>query len=252
MAATGSPTADGLGRLPGSAGSASGSRGSTLRSATSAFGSSPTISALTRLPSANIHVDLPRTGPEPLSVVTTWALVAMWPSPSRTNPEPARTLVPRMLGPFSKIEITVTTPGESRLEIPPRRSLPRGRPLHHLDPGGRGHLARGGASSPRRRRCSRVPGVPAPRRPARPLASRRGPVCGQLERERCSSGPGRTDPALHALGQLTGDRHPGRRRGRRLRCRSARTPLPGCPPGGLGRCRHRRARRHHCRGLHAR
>ena len=50
-------------------------------------------------------------------MVTTWAFVAMWPWPSSTKPEPCppSPSSSRMLGPFSKIEITVTTPGESRL-----------------------------------------------------------------------------------------------------------------------------------------
>ena len=76
IAATGSPTV--IERdLPSGIGVSERPSGSTFRSATSAFGSVPTISAGTRLPSANsTYTCSARSRRRTDSVVTTWAFVA--------------------------------------------------------------------------------------------------------------------------------------------------------------------------------
>ena len=73
MAATGSPTVM-LREAPSRSGVSDRPSGSTFSSATSAFGSTPTISAGTRLPSEN-STNTSSARP-PSSLVTTWALVA--------------------------------------------------------------------------------------------------------------------------------------------------------------------------------
>ena len=118
IAATGSPTLTWADWPSGSGRSASPS-GSTFSSATSASGSYPRTSASTWLPSANSTktcLASLRSGTSP--VVTTWALVAISPSPLRTKPEPTP-LSPPWSSPSeprlapSNTETTVTTPGDS-------------------------------------------------------------------------------------------------------------------------------------------
>ena len=88
IAATGSPTVISLER-PSFSGVSERPDGSILSSATSALGSSPTIFAFTRLPSENsTYTSFARSRSGGSPVVTTCALVAMWPSPSSTKPDP--------------------------------------------------------------------------------------------------------------------------------------------------------------------
>ena len=76
IAATGSPTWM-LSEEPSRSGVSDRDSGSTLSSATSAYGSSPTMRAPTRLPSENsTYTCSARSVCAPDSVVTTWALVA--------------------------------------------------------------------------------------------------------------------------------------------------------------------------------
>jgi hypothetical protein len=116
IAATGSPTRTPLVE-PSGTGTifAPGPRscdGSTFTSATSAFGSVPTMRAGNLLPSANWAYTFVALLPAP--VVTTCAFVAMYPSPSTANPEPSASLCcPSPLPAPPPRETSVTTPGAS-------------------------------------------------------------------------------------------------------------------------------------------
>ena len=116
MATTGAPTFSERDEPSGSGRSVR-PAGSIRRRAMSESGSTPTIVASTWLPSANwTKTSFARFRSSPWPVVTTCAFVAISPSPSRTNPEPA----PSCSGPRSSTPPppntlnTVTTPGASR------------------------------------------------------------------------------------------------------------------------------------------
>ena len=115
IAATGSPTST-LALSPSGSGRSLRPFGSILSSAMSAFGSAPTISASTWLPSANsTKTSFARETASLSPVVTTCALVTTSPSPLSTKPEPTPPppCSSESSPPASNSDSTVTTPGAS-------------------------------------------------------------------------------------------------------------------------------------------